>query len=112
MTVTAEKLANAILEKCDIYFGDALISKESVIEEYLSFFADSLVSKKRTVNFALHTGSLCFDAVSIVAVALGCLSYNLSTNDDIISALQIDDMVMYNGQRYRWKGTSIEYGRL
>ena len=36
----------------------------------------------------------------------------LSTNDDIISALQIDDMVMYNGQRYRWKGTSVEYGRL
>lgn len=76
------------------------------------FFADSLVSKERTVNFALHTGSLCFDVISVVAVALGCLSYNLSTNDDIISALQIDDMVMYNGQRYRWKGTSIEYGRL
>lgn len=110
--MTAEKLANAILEKCDIYFGDALISKESVIEEYLSFFANSLVSKERTVNFALHTGSLCFDAVSIVAVALGCLSYNLSTNDDIISALQIDDMVMYNGQRYRWKGTRVEYGKL
>lgn len=110
--MTAEKLANAILKKCDIYYGDALISKEAIIEKYLSFFADSLVSNERTVNFALHTGSLCFDVISVVAVALGCLSYNLSTNDDIISALQIDDMVMYNGQRYRWKGTSIEYGRL
>ena len=110
--MTAEKLANAILKKCDIYYGDALISKEAIIEKYLSFFADSLVSKERTVNFALHTGSLCFDVISVVAVALGCLSYNLSTNDDIISALQIDDMVMYNGQRYRWKGTSVEYGRL
>ena len=110
--MTAEKLANAILKKCDIYYGDALISKEAIIEIYLSFFADSLVSKERTVNFALHTGSLCFDVISVVAVALGCLSYNLSTNDDIISALQIDDMVMYNGQRYRWKGTSLEYGRL
>lgn len=110
--MTAEKLANAILKKCDIYYGDALISKEAIIEEYLAFFADSLVSKERTVNFALHTGSLCFDAISVVAVALGCLSYNLSTNDDIISALQIDDMVMYNGQRYRWKGTCAEYGQL
>ena len=27
MTVTAEKLANAILKKCDIYYGDALISR-------------------------------------------------------------------------------------
>lgn len=110
--MTAEKLANAILKKCDIYYGDALISKETIIEKYLSFFADSLVSKERTINFALHTGSLCFDVISVVAVALGCLSYNLSTNDDIISALQIDDMVMYNGRRYRWKGTSIECGRL
>ena len=38
MTVTAEKLANAILKKCDIYYGDALISKEAIIEKYLSFF--------------------------------------------------------------------------
>ena len=110
--MTAEKLANAILKKCDIYYGDALISKETIIEKYLTFFAGSLVSKEKTVNFALHTGSLCFDVISVVAVALGCLSYNLSTNDDIISALKIDDMVMYNGQRYRWKGTSDEYGRL
>ena len=110
--MTAEKLANAILKKCDIYYGDALISKETIIEKYMSFFADSLVSKEKTINFALHTGSLCFDIISVVAVALGCLSYNLSTNDDIISALQIDDMVMYNGQRYRWKGTSDKYGSL
>ncbi len=110
--MTAEKLANAILNKCEIYYGDALISKEAIIEKYLAFFADSLVSKERTVNFALHTGSLCFDVISIVAVALGCLSYNLSTNDDIISSLQPDDMVMYKGQRYRWKGTTTMDGLL
>ena len=33
--MTAEKLANAILKKCDIYYGDALISKEAIIEKYL-----------------------------------------------------------------------------
>lgn len=110
--MTAEKLADAILNKCDIYYGEALISKEAIIEKYLAFFADSLVSKDRTVNFALHTGSICFDVISVVAVALGCLSYNLSTNEDIISSLQIDDMVMYKDQRYRWKGTEEMYGNL
>ena len=110
--MTAEKFANTLLEKCDIYYGDDLISKEAIIGKYLTFFATSLASKERTVNFSLHTGSLCFDVISIVAVALGCLSYNLTTNDDIISALQTDDMVMYNGRRYRWKGTRQEYGRL
>lgn len=111
MTVSAEKFANALLRKCDIYFGNSLISKEAIIEEYLSFFANSLISKERTVNFAFHTGSVCFDVVSVVAVALGCLVYNLSTNEDIISALKIDDMVMYNGKRYRWKGICYELGQ-
>ena len=110
--MTADKLANAILNKCDIYYGDALVSKEAIIEKYLAFFADSLVSKERTVNFALHTGSICFDVISVVAVALGCLSYNLSTNEDIISSLQENDMVLFKGQRYRWKGTRKEYGNL
>ena len=110
--MTADKLANAILNKCDIYYGDALVSKEAIIEKYLAFFAESLVSKERTVNFALHTGSVCFDVISIVAVALGCLSYNLSTNDDIISSLQENDMILFKGQRYRWKGTCKEYGNL
>lgn len=110
--MTAEKLANAILNKCDIYYGESLISKEAIIEKYLAFFADSLVSKERTVNFALHTGSICFDVISVVAVALGCLSYNPSTNDDIIASLQTDEMVMFRGERYRWKGTRFEYGNL
>lgn len=110
--MTADKLADAILNKCDIYYGGALISKEAIIEKYLAFFAKSLASKERTINFALHTGSVCFDVISVVAVALGCLSYNLSTNDDIISSLHPNDMVLFKGQRYRWKGTGFEYGSL
>ena len=110
--MTADKLADAILNKCDIYYGGALISKEAIIEKYLAFFAKSLASKERTINFALHTGSVCFDVISVVAVALGCLSYNLSTNDDIISSLHPNDMVLFKGQRYRWKGTRFEYGSL
>ena len=110
--MTADKLANAILNKCDIYYGEALVSKEAIIEKYLAFFADSLVSKERTVNFALHTGSICFDVISVVAVALGCLSYNLSTNDDIISSLRENDMILFDDQRYRWKGVQDKCGNL
>ena len=105
--MTSDKLINAILNKCDVYFGDSDISKETILEKYLEFFAHSLVAKEHSVNFALHTGSICFDIVSIIAVTLGCLSYNLSTNEDVISSLRIDDMVLFNGQRYRWKGTTI-----
>lgn len=107
--MTADKLADAILNKCDIYYGGALISKEAIIEKYLAFFAKSLVSKERTINFALHTGSVCFDVISVVAVALGCLSYNLSTNDDIISSLQPIERQASNrnGTGYLYSETAI-----
>lgn len=54
--MTADKLADAILNKCDIYYGGALISKEAIIEKYLAFFAKSLVSKERTINLHCTQG--------------------------------------------------------
>ncbi len=106
----ANNFINIILSKCDIYFKDALISKESIIENYISFFDKVFAGEEHSISFALHTGSICFDVISIVAVTLGCLSYNLWTNDDIISQLQIGDMVMYENKRYRWKGLEDSNG--
>ncbi len=102
--MTDNNLISVMLDKCDIYYEDALISKESIIERYIEFFDNVFAGEKHSVNFALHTGSICFDIISVVAVTLGCLSYNFGTNDDIISGLQIGDMVMYENKRYRWKG--------
>lgn len=100
-----------MLKKCTVYFDDCFISSERILEKYLSFFVDSIDSPSRQVGLALHTGSVCFDVVSVVAIALGCLSYNLSTNDDIIASLQPGDMVMYKGQRHRWIGLEQSSGR-
>lgn len=108
--MTANNLISTILNKCDIYYEDALISKENIIERYIEFFDNVFADEKHSVNFALHTGSICFDIISVVAVTLGCLSYNLWTNDDIISRLQIGDMVMYENKRYRWKGLEDSNG--
>lgn len=103
---------NSIVDKCSILFNDSLISKERILEKYLAFFADSIDPQSRNVGFALHTGSVCFDVLSVVAASIGCLSCNLSTNDDIIASLQMDEMIMCDGQRYRWKGIRVEYGNL
>lgn len=102
--MTVNNCISIMLNKCDIYYEDALISKENIIERYIEFFDNVFAGEKHSVNFALHTGSICFDIISVVAVTLGCLSYNLWTNDDIIFRLQIGDMVMYENKRYRWKG--------
>lgn len=105
-------IISTLLEKCNIYFDNSLISKESIIERYLSFIANSMNAEKNAIGFALHTGSVCFDAAAVAAICIGCLSYNFSTNDDIISTLEINEMVMYKNSRYRWKGKEKKDGLL
>lgn len=101
---------DTILRKCEIYYGDSLISKEAILERYASFWGVSFASKERRVSIALHTGSICFDIIAVVAAVFSGLAFNFSLNDDVLDALNIDDMIMYNGKRYRWKGTKIDAG--
>ena len=96
-----ENALDMLLEKCDIYYGDALISKEDILRQYAKFAADSLSVQDRRISFALHTGSVCFDIISVVAISLGVFSYNLNTNDDILAALNIGSMVLFQHDRHR-----------
>ena len=102
--MTDNKIARAIVEKCDIFYDDSLLSKEDIIEKYLSFFAEQFDPDEQSLSFVFHTGSECFDAVSISALTIGCLSYEFSSNDKILSGLKKGDMVLYEGKRLRWIG--------
>ena len=113
MTAEIEKTQiKNILKKCDIYYDDALISKEILIQKYIDFIGESLFSDKRMVSFALHTGSICFEIISIIAASLRCLLDNQFTSDQIISSLKENDYVLYKEKsghwiKYRWKGFKI-----
>lgn len=95
------------LEKCDILYGDHLISKETVLRHYWKFISDVVSSNKR-VSFSFHTGSVCFEAIAVISTALGCLAFNDVSNDDVLASLEIGEIVLYKGQRYRWKGIEEE----
>lgn len=99
-----EKIVRSIVDKCHIYYQDALVSDEVIIEKYLHFIAKQFDNDKRSVNFTFHTGSSCFDVSAIAAIMIGCMAYELSSNDDILRSLEIDDMVLFRGERYRWGG--------
>ena len=99
-----EEIIQSITEKCDIFYDDSLLSSESIIGKYLEFFAKQFTPDERSVSFAFHTGSVCFDIVSVAALMIGCLAYDMSSNDEILSSLEIGDMVLYRGERYRWRG--------
>lgn len=99
-----DRIIRSIVEKCDFFYDNALLSEEKIIEKYLTFFARQFDPTERSVSFAFHTGSLCFDVVSVAALMIGCLSYEFSSNDEILAELESGDMVLYKGERYRWGG--------
>ncbi len=98
------KILNAIIKKCDFLYNGEILSKEGIIEKYLDFVARQFNPSEKTIGFAFHTGSLCFDVVSVAALLIGCLAYEFSSNDEILSELENGDMVLYDGERYRWIG--------
>ena len=64
-----DRIIRSIVEKCKFFYDDALLSDETIIEKYLSFFARQFDPAERSVSFAFHTGSLCFDVVSVALEA-------------------------------------------
>lgn len=98
------KTIQSMINKCEIFYDDLLISAEEIIKKYMTFFANELDEGQKSVGFAFHTGSLCFDVAAISALMFACIAYNLSNNDEILCTLEIGDMVLFEGERYRWNG--------
>jgi len=99
-----DRIIRSMINKCDIYYDDLLISSEEIIEKYLNYFSSQFGSDKKITSFAFHTGSVCFDIASVAALLLACFTYNLSRNDDLLRSLEIGAMVLYSGERYHWEG--------
>ncbi|MCR3923188.1 MAG: DrmE family protein, partial [Firmicutes bacterium] len=105
--MTNEQVLFRLTDECDIYFEGSLISKERIIKMYADFVAASVCGGERSVSVALHTGSVCFDIVSLVTAALGCLYIDDSDSNYIIEQLEIGNLVLYGGkkqERYIWHG--------
>jgi len=105
--VTAERVLANITAKCDIYFEDSLISRERIIEKYVDFFTSALSDEEHRISIALHTGSICFEVLSVIVTALACISFDCSDTGVIIDSLNIGDMVMYGKnkkERYVFSG--------
>jgi len=100
-----------LAEKCDIHFEDALISKEKIIETYADFFAAEVSGESRSVSIALHTGSICFEVVSFIIAALGCVIHDDTCANEVIMSLAHGDIVLYKNTKYRWLGIELLNGQ-
>lgn len=108
--VINEQALYCLINKCDIYFENSLISKEQIIRKYANFFVSSLCGKKRSVTIALHTGSICFSLISSIMTTLVCLSLDETDAESIIYSLNENDIVLFKNRRYRWCGLDFISG--
>lgn len=94
-----------LIEKCDLYFDDHIISRELLIKSYADFLASNF-EKKHNVAISLHTGSICFDIITVLFAALSNIAYNQENSEDIINSLQIGESVQYKKKMYIFEGFS------
>ena len=92
-----------LINKCDLYFDGHIISKELLVKNYANFLAGNF-EKKHNIAISLHTGSVCFDIVTILFTALSNIMYNQDNAEDFVLSLNVGDMVLYKKTRCKFEG--------
>lgn len=96
--MSAEKNLYELIQRCDICLNGEIISRDLLLKTYAQFISESICLDEHVVGISLHTGSICFDLITIVYVALGCLLYDETTPEDIVNTLEEGDLIIFNGK--------------
>lgn len=102
-----KRLMKRVLSKCNIAYEGHVISKEQLMRAYALFLLQTMVKKEHNVGMVLHTGSLCFDVITVVYVAILNMISNSTGSGDVIENLNIGDLVIYGTnkrERYEFGG--------
>lgn len=97
-----------LFNKCDLLFKNNIISKEVLIKNYHGFLADNF-HENHNIAISLHTGSICFDIVSVLMTALSNILFNQETVYDFINSLQKGDLLLYGRDRCEFLGFGEPY---
>ena len=95
-----------LIDKCDLYFDGHMISKELLVKNYAEFLAENF-EKKHNVAISLHTGSICFDIITVLFTALSNIMYNQDNAEDYVMSLNVGDTVLYNKKICKFNGITI-----
>jgi hypothetical protein len=96
------------INKCDLYFEGHIISKELLVKNYLDFLASNF-EKKHNVAISLHTGSICFDIITILITMFSNIVYDQLTIDDFINNLTPGTILLNGKERCQFKGFAEPY---
>ena len=92
-----------LIDKCDLFFEGHIISKEMLLQNYADFLAGNF-EKKHNVAISLHTGSICFDIITILFTAISNIVYNQDNAEDFINSLSVGENVQYGDKMYVFGG--------
>jgi len=99
-----------ILQQVVVIYNGVEINKIKAIKEYGDFLCDIVDSEERhTAAITLHTGSIYYQAMAIAVAVFGCLFYHNTDIQELIETLAVDDILLLDGQRIKFKG--IEDGQ-
>lgn len=97
-----------LIDKCDLYFEGHIISKELLVKNYADFLASNF-EKKHNVAISLHTGSVCFDIITILISVFSNIMYDQLTIDDFIESLTPGSILLNGKARCRFDGFADPY---
>ena len=103
-----KRLSRILMEKCGIFYKKELLSDDEILSRYIKFLIDEFFTEKRRISFSLHTGSKCFDVLSIVIAALRCIMLEAELNKSSIPKFMEGDIVVYDNERFKWRGLETD----
>jgi len=101
-------LIEKVFQRCEIRYNEEIIEKEHLIKQYRSFMCNTFYEKNHNVSVVLHTGSICFDIVSLIFAVFSNLVLNEEKVDSLVESLEEGDLVVYEKSRYVFKSITEE----
>ncbi len=93
-----------LAEKCSIFYKNELLSEDEILSRYIEFLTEGFFTDERRVIFSLHTGSKCFDVLSVIIAALRCILLEMESDESPSFEFKDGDIVVYNNKRFKWRG--------
>lgn len=106
--MTPKEKMKQVISKINCSYDNNLISKEYLINVYEEFLCNTFSGKIHNTGIVLHTGSICFDVISLVFAAISNIVLNDNNVENVLGSISNGDIVTYNKHRYIYRGIKTE----
>ena len=103
-----KRLSRILMEKCNIFYKKEQLFNDEILNKYIDFLTCEFFDEERRISFSFHTGSKCFDVLSIIISALRCILFDIDSNESFVPEFMDGDIVVYSNERFKWRGLEVD----